>query len=66
MRKYIVALTILMFAANAYADIIYVDANIDTTKVELPKDTYLDFPLKDGVLIAGYGDKIFVTPSEKP
>jgi len=61
---WIILLSGWLFCPNVRADIIYVDANIDTTKVELPKNTYLDFPLKNGVLIAGYGDIIFVSPSE--
>ena len=54
---------LLLFIGNISAEIYYIEAD---AKDELAKNTYLDFPLKDGVLIAKPGDIFFVSPSKTP
>jgi len=54
---------LLLFAGNISAEIYYIDGE---AKGELPKNTYLDFPLLDDVLVAKSGDIFFVSPSKTP
>jgi len=64
MKKILLMLMILLlFAGNVHAEIFYIEAD---AKDELAKNTYVDFPIKDGVLIAKAGDIFFVSPSKIP
>jgi len=51
------------FCDNVHAEVYYIDGE---AKGELPKNTYLDFPLLDDVLVAKAGDIFFVSPSKTP
>ena len=64
MKKILLMLMILLlFAGNISAEIYYIDGEATG---ELPKNTYLDFPLLDDVLVAKSGDIFFVSPSKTP